>query len=445
MLTVLALLLIIPLRAGSAREPYEQKFIITAYYSPLPNQCCYVTGGYEAEKILNGEGVKAADGTGVYPGMLAAPPSYAFGTKVTLPEIGTLAVHDRGGAIQEFSGGAHRLDIWVGFGEEGLARALDFGIQTMNGTVYPPGFNQPQTSVTLEEFPAPVEQLQKYMLEGTNLLSVRPKMEEKGLSVMMLQGVLKRIGYFRHAVTGTYGEVTQQSLENFIRDYHLSQPSDLLTKNTAAHLLSAERRHGADSPIGGYIQKGSNGETVQEAQRILRFLGYYRGRTNGVYSQDLADAILRFQQDEYLVGTEKDPGAGRIGPLTMQKIRSAWDRALVEERAEKLVALHDVETYMLERNLTVQKFLSEGDYGSQVRKLQEFLAERGFFPKQDINGSFGPLTKQSVTAFQLSRGIVQSQNDHGAGVVGPSTLSLLQKEERTDLYRLVRAEGWHAL
>src|SRR5690606_16583 len=63
-------------------EPYTQEFLITAYYSPLPGQCCYVKGGYVADKILNGEGHTAADGTGVYPGMIAAPPGYAFGTVV---------------------------------------------------------------------------------------------------------------------------------------------------------------------------------------------------------------------------------------------------------------------------------------------------------------------------------------------------------------------------
>ena len=42
--------------------PYEQEFVITAYYSPQPNQCCYVKGGYVADKILNGEGHTTADG-----------------------------------------------------------------------------------------------------------------------------------------------------------------------------------------------------------------------------------------------------------------------------------------------------------------------------------------------------------------------------------------------
>jgi peptidoglycan hydrolase-like protein with peptidoglycan-binding domain/3D (Asp-Asp-Asp) domain-containing protein len=445
LLTVMAMLLLTPLRAGSTLEPYDQNFIITAYYSPLPDQCCYVTGGYSAEKILNGEGVRAADGTAVYPGMLAAPPAYAFGTKVTLPGIGTLAVHDRGGAIQKLSGGAHRLDIWVGKGEEGLARALEFGIQHMNGTVYPPGFEQPQAHVQLDSLPAPISRLKKFKLNGTSLISVRPKKDEKGLSVAMLQEELHEVGYFRHGITGLFGDVTEKSLSQFLQDYHVSEPSNVLTKISAAHLLSAARRHGVEGPIGSYIDKGSKGDSVKEAQRILRFFGHYRGRTDGVYSEELAAAILQFQQKEYLVGTAQDPGAGRIGPLTMQKIRGAWDRALVNSRAKRLVALHDIEKYMKDRNLTVQKFLSEGDYGSQVKRLQEFLVDRGFFPAGKVNGSFGPLTKESVMAFQIARGILGSAKDHGAGVVGPTTLSLLQREENINLYRLVRAEGWQAL
>jgi hypothetical protein len=30
-------------------------FVVTAYYSPLPNQQYYITGDYEKEKILNGQ------------------------------------------------------------------------------------------------------------------------------------------------------------------------------------------------------------------------------------------------------------------------------------------------------------------------------------------------------------------------------------------------------
>ena len=32
-------------------EPFEYEFLVTAYYSPLPGQCCYVKGGLTADRI----------------------------------------------------------------------------------------------------------------------------------------------------------------------------------------------------------------------------------------------------------------------------------------------------------------------------------------------------------------------------------------------------------
>src|SRR3989338_1176501 len=117
-------------------EPFAQDITITAYYSPLPDQCCYVRGSFAADIELNGKGTHSADGTAVYAGMAAAPPTYPFRTRIELPGIGTVTVHDRGGAIQEWKD-SHRIDIWVGSGEEGLARALAFGVRRVRATVYP--------------------------------------------------------------------------------------------------------------------------------------------------------------------------------------------------------------------------------------------------------------------------------------------------------------------
>ena len=60
--------------------PYVKTFKISAYYSPLPCQEKYTTGSYEGDIRLNGSGVNSADGTPVYPGMIAAPKTYSFGT-----------------------------------------------------------------------------------------------------------------------------------------------------------------------------------------------------------------------------------------------------------------------------------------------------------------------------------------------------------------------------
>lgn len=47
--------------------------------------------------------------------------------------------------------------------------------------------------------------------------------------------------------------------------------------------------------------------------------------------------------------------------------------------------------------------LDPGDSGPRVTKLQEELAERGFY-KGKIDGQFGQTTSQAVTAFKQSKG-----------------------------------------
>lgn len=442
---VLCLIIFIaPLHAFTGEEPYEQEFLITAYYSPLPNQCCYVKGGYEADKVLNGQGIAGADGTAVYPGMIAAPASYSFGTKIELPGIGTFTVHDRGGAINELGNGVHRLDIWVGHGEAGLARALEVGLVKIKGTVYPKGSSQPATSFDVSTFDAHLDKLQKFQLAGTNLLDVSPQVNDFSYSTVMLQETLRDLGYFTHAVTGKFGEVTQDSLRRFIADYRVQQSDAKLTQKTAAYLLSAVRRKGAEDPIQEAVYDGAAPKTIMEAQRILRFLGYYKGRTNGDYNDELAAAILQFQQEHWLVGNWGDPGAGQIGPITMKHVRALWDRTLVAAHADKLLLLQEVKDHVKNYG-SIQQFLAEGNYGPQTRLLQTMLAQRGFFPAENINGSFGPLTKQAVMEYQLSQNIISSQSSQGAGVVGPQTLSALQTEEMKALYQLVRAEGLRVL
>lgn len=422
-----------------------QEFIITAYYSPVAGQCCYVRGGLDADRILNGEGHTAADGTKVYPGMLAAPAAYAFGTRVELPGLGTLTVHDRGGAIQVLDSGAHRLDIWVGEGEEGLARALAFGVQKISGRVYPLGSSQPANDFDLARLPSPMERLVPFGVETENLLALAPALGDRNLSAAILQDHLRSVGYFSRATSGYFGPETQEALARFIRDFALREPDDTLTERTAAYLLSAEKRMDANFPFDVNIEKGAPEQSTAHAQRILRFLGYYDGRTDGTYSLPLLNAILRFQQEKGLVGTAIDPGAGRIGPLTRRALGRAWNHSLVSARAEKYLAMRAVEKLMDERGTNIDAFLAIGHAGPRVKLLQHLLSERGFFSGEKINGSFGALTRDAVLRFQIDRGIIANAQSDGAGSVGPETLQALRKEERLSAYRLVRAEGWKAL
>lgn len=441
------LTLVAPVMAvgGAKNLPRQQEFILTAYYSPLPGQCCYVKGGYRADKVLNGEGIRGADGTAVYPGMIAAPSTYAFGTVVVLPGIGRFTVHDRGGAITELPGGAHRLDIWVGYGEEGLARALAFGVPRVRGTVYEVGGFQPKERFAFETLPAVLDRLEPFQVRGQDLLSMQMKAGDRGLSVSLLQRSLKQLGFFQGAVTGLYGNATQEALHSFQEAYGLTQSTDVLSEQSAATLMAAVRRVGALPPVAKNVEKGAKQSVVRTAQRTLRFFGFYTGRTNGQYDDALASAILRYQQKKGLVGTAQDPGAGRIGPITRATVAASWDRRLVAALANRLLMLHRVGTLLDERGENIDQFLEVGDNGEQVLLLQRLLAERGYFPEEKINGYFGEQTKTAVIAYQTAQKLITSSTQIGAGTVGPQTLLSLRSDERKEAYLLVRSEGWRAL
>ncbi len=440
-----AAFVIAPLHVLGTQAPYEQEFIITSYYSPLPDQCCYVKGGLEADKILNGQGIAGADGTPVFPGMLAAPPTYAFGTKVTLNGLGTFTVHDRGGAIQELPDGVHRLDIWAGYGEEGLARALAFGVQRVKGTVYPVGSLQPVTEFVFDTIPVSLDRLKQYLVAKSNLVAVRPKEGDTSLSVQLLQEHLSDLGYLREAASGYFGPATKQALEAFQKDQNLDGDGSILDQKTGASIMAAVKRAAADKPISGFVDQASSEAANQEAQRTLRFLGYYDGRTDGQYRDELFNAILHFQQDHQLVGTAENPGAGRIGPITLKEIEHTWNRKLVALHAEKYLLLNHVAVTIASRGDSLQSFLEEGYGGDEVRTLQRLLVERNFFPEEEVNGYFGPLTRDAVIRYQLSMGLIKHSSDNGAGIVGPATLTALNQEEQLEHYKLVRGEGLRVL
>lgn len=424
-------------------EPFEQQFAITAYYSPLANQCCYVKGGERADKILNGEGFAGADGTPVYPGMLAAPGIYPFGTRIVLPGLGVMTVHDRGGAIIA-NGDVHRLDIWAGHGEEGLARALAFGFPKMKGTVYLPGMKLPEESFSFDAMPVDLDRLEPFYVEESGLLAMRPEKGQKGLSVTMLQKELQHVGYFDRSPTGMFGDETQSALRAFLNDFGLHEPDDKLTETTAAYLLAAGRLTEAELPLSNIGPESAESD-VKSAQRLLRYVGLYKGRTNGLYDDKLFTSILEFQKQQLLAADTNSPGAGRIGPMTKGKLTVAWKKKRVALIAGRYLDREHLRVLLEKNGERFARYFSEGDGGGDVTELQRFLADKGYFPAEKINGHFGPQTKEAVTAFQIALGVVKSAADSGAGTVGPSTLRSLRAQQFGDLYRVVRAQGFGAL
>ena len=96
-LSIISLLLILsnltsPIFAEWETNEEEWYFVVTAYYSPLPNQKYYYTGNYESEVKLNWNWTHWASWKEVFSWMLAAPKTYEFGTKVYLEWLGVWEV-----------------------------------------------------------------------------------------------------------------------------------------------------------------------------------------------------------------------------------------------------------------------------------------------------------------------------------------------------------------
>ncbi|MFC1747752.1 peptidoglycan-binding protein [Pseudomonadota bacterium] len=343
--------------------PYSTYFVISAYYSPLPGQERYATGSYSADIRLNGSGVNGADGTPVYPGMIAAPKTYPFGTKMKIEGVGTVAVHDRGGAIVTAGNRGYsydRLDIWMGYGDAGLKRALNWGKRTVPVTVY----------------------------------GIDPSIAE----YVTLPG---------------YNESEKHVVANTLTNSEQSGTSSAPAPAPAP----------SEPAISSGLSIGSTGTNVEYLQSKLSNLGYYEGPIDGVYDNETANAVYRFQLDQKIVYSEYDYGAGFFGPKTSRILASTSVN----------VAVANAQTENFDINNVFNSDLTLGASGDEVRKLQAELKNINLLGI-DPTGYYGEVTSHAVFKFQQVNELAGSKESPGAGIFGPKTRGafneLLAERER---------------
>ncbi len=116
----------------------EKTFIITAYYSPLPDQEHYITWSYQWDVKLNWNWVHTASWKPVFEWLLAWPKNYPFWTKIYFKEFGIWSIEDRWWAIvktgvkwQEYD----RIDIWMWYWDEWLTRAKKWWRRKVKGII----------------------------------------------------------------------------------------------------------------------------------------------------------------------------------------------------------------------------------------------------------------------------------------------------------------------
>ena len=331
--------------------PYTKTFTVSAYYSPLPDQLYYVTGTYDGDITLNGNGTNGADGTEVYPGMIAAPKTYDFGTKMYIPGVGMVAVHDRGGAIvaSNTEGKHDRLDIWMGYGDEGLERALNWGMRTVEVTVY-----GPDDTISEEVYLEGYSDAEKFIKEVVSPPALFPSDLWYGTQnddVAKLQEYLTVLGYYKGALDGYYGDDTteavfmfqvdqgilddwndfgsghfginsRRAMDNAVDGVDMSaELQKVETINTGFQKMQSYSDLREDpSYFTGTLARGDSGDSVYALQTELKNLGYFMIEPTGYYGEVTEHAVFKLQQKLGIVDAVEEQGAGIVGPTTMSTL-----------------------------------------------------------------------------------------------------------------------------
>ena len=118
---------------------------------------------------------------------------------------------------------------------------------------------------------------------------------------------------------------------------------------------------------------------------------------------------MDFQIKFFVLHSEKDLGAGRLGPKTRAKLTSELAKIDTQKKIRELWESFEFEAGM-----------SRGHRSAEVVKLQQVLVQQEFL-KVSPTGFFGPLTEEALIEFQLQQGIIDTKFSRGAGRVGELT------------------------
>ena len=443
-------------------------FVVTAYYSPLPNQSAYIMWSYEAELRMNGMWIRWASGKKVFPWMLAAPQTYSFGTKIYLAWIGVGEVADRWGAIvpKGQRGFKHdRIDVWMWHGEEGLRRAMYWGNRTVKGYITK---RNSHTTIWLKNHPAPVWAT-AWLKKVSNIYNVWIGKHSPEATVKKLQDLLTKTGFYKWEINGDYTSVmpiiykfqrdnwlvTHESTlwagywgaitrSLFLKKYlngSLKAPNQTLAKHIpdtqVIEKSPAEIKEVAEVPQ--WIDIFSNAlkteEEYKKLQEVLWEIGLYEWELDGSYDS-IREIILKYQLWKDIIESPDSVWAGHFWPTTRKTLKKDYENYKIEqeklvqrqeemkqrksELEEKFKELEALAEEKAEERLSSIGTLKEWDISPAVRELQNILKELGYFDYKDT-AIYGTKTKQSVFEYQVDRGLIAKESDIWAGICWPVT------------------------
>ncbi|MBE9146861.1 peptidoglycan-binding domain-containing protein [Planktothrix mougeotii] len=159
-------------------------------------------------------------------------------------------------------------------------------------------------------------------------------------------------------------------------------------------------------PASAALYRGDSGYGVKQVQYALQNQGYLNARATGYFGSYTKHAVMAFQRDN---GLHPD---GVVGPATASALGvGGYHKPKKHQYTDT--------SYGCSRYCGGGSgYLSRGDSSYQVKKLQNRLANLGYF-NANSTGYYGKLTAHAVKAFQADCGLSAD------GIAGPATLAAL--------------------
>lgn len=364
-------------------EENEKYFMVTAYYSPTPEQKYYSTWNYEDEIKLNWSWIRWASWKPVFSWMLAWPKEYAFWTKIDFEWLWVWSIEDRWWAILSAWNGSlsnDRIDIWVWSGYEWLSRAMYWWRRKVKWTILPS-----DSDITLD----------------LNKITNYNKKEELKNNIVLIN---------------TWSLVSN----TWTIELSKNTSSWIIILNTSTWILETSRTYSGYSVVNTWsiVKKQdfnfelslSTPDQIKDLQEILTNLKYYTWSIDWSY-KSIQKVILDFQISKNLIKTKKDIWAWIFGPKTRENLKNEYLSFLEKEKKQsKLNELKIVSNQKSLDKIAVIWNPRFWEVSKWVRELQITLKAIWYFDYKDT-ATFWETTKNSLISYQLDKKIINSKND----------------------------------
>lgn len=341
-----------------------KKFIITAYYSPLPNQSIYLRWNYKDEVILNWAWIRWASGKWVYPGMLAAPKSYSFWTKIYLSWVWIWTVDDRWWAIVGSGSRGYdwdRIDIWMWYWEEWLKRALTWWKRTVYGKIVNENEVKNKDTIDIEKFKIWKVSLPKV----TPVNSIVPENIWKNSSTEDLkkaQEIFAKLGFYNWDIDWKYNKILIDAIADFQISSDLLQSSfdksagtywpktkAKLKEKYSAYLKNQEivkvQEAKKQKEIALYEDKTRKivdnfwtpkinevGNHVRNLQKTMKALGYFEEKETAIFWPKTKESVINYQLKNWIIKSKNDTNAGIIWEKTQKSLQNDLIKYLISNK-----------------------------------------------------------------------------------------------------------------